>query len=235
MLSLRAEIVGVERSIGGDVPDHAAVAVAIPRFFLGGEAFGVLEREGTPMDIEESNVGPLLLRLLGYVRFVNLRNLRDPQDLEWWEEGLCGSLLYLVSLADDLGYENYPSFLPLLVWRRAIEHDSDDSYQRYRSDSEEVDLPDGSANDAPREQEVLARRYTDRVAAHELGAYLSWMSLDGNEQHRLAYQSFREDLRHALLIGTYPFSPLSVGEITDLQIRRLSSNLFGGEDGDGDL
>ena len=169
------------------------------------------------------------------VWFVNLRNLRNPQDLEWWEEGLCDSLLYLVSLADDLGYENYPSFLPLLVWRRAFEHDSDDSYQRYRSDSEELDLPDGSANDAPREQEVLAHRCTDRVAAHELGAYLSWMSLDGNEQHRLAYQSFREDLRHALLIGTYPFSPLSVGEITDLQIRRLSSNLFGGEDGDGDL
>ena len=69
MLRLRAEIVAVERSIGGDVPDHAAVAVAIPRFFSGGEAFGVLEREGTPLDIEESKVVPLLLRLLGYVRF----------------------------------------------------------------------------------------------------------------------------------------------------------------------
>ena len=235
MSSLRAEIVRVERSLGGDVPDPAAIAVAIPRFSLGGEAFGVLEREGTPMDIEESNVGPLLLRLLGYVRFVNLRNLRDPRDLEWWKGGLCDSLLHLVSLADYFGYERYPSFLPVLAWRRAFEHDSDDSYQMYRSDSEDGDLPDGSANDAPREQEVLAHRYTDRVASHELGAYLSWMSLDGNEQHRLAYQSFREDLRHALLVGTYPFSPLSAAEIAGLQIRRLSSNLFGGEDGDVDL
>ena len=217
------------------MPDHAAVAVAIPRFFSGGEAFGVLEREGTPLDIEESKVVLVLLHLLGYVRFVNPRDLRDPQDLEWWEEGLRDSLLQLASLADDLGYENYPSFLPLLVWRGAIGHDSDDSYQRNRSDSEEVDLPDGSANDAPREQEVLAHRYTDRVASHELGAYLSWMSLDGNEQHRLAYQSFREDLRHALLVGTYPFSPLSAAEIAGLQIRRLSSNLFGGEVGDVDL
>ena len=195
----------------------------------------MLEREATTLEIEESKVILLLLQLLDYVRFVNPRDLRDPQDLEWWEEGLRGSLLQLASLADDLGFENYPSFIALLEWRGAIGHDLDDSYQRNRSDSEQLDLPGGSANDAPREQEILANRYSDRVAAHELGAYLSWMSLDGNGHHRLAYQSFREDLRHALLIGTYPFSPLTVGEITDLQTRRLSSNLFGGEDGDGDL
>ena len=82
MLRLRAEIVAVERSVGGDVPDHADVAVAIPRFFSGGEAFGVLEREGTPLDVEESQLVLLLLHLLEYVRFVNPRDLRDPQDLE---------------------------------------------------------------------------------------------------------------------------------------------------------
>jgi hypothetical protein len=211
------------------------VAIAIPRFFSGGEAFGVLEREGTPLDIEESKVILLLLQLLDYVRFVNPRDLRDPQDLEWWEEGLRGSLLQLASLADGLDLENHPSFLQLLEWRDAIERDMDDSYQRNRSDSEELDIPGGSANDAPREQEILANRYSDRVAAHELAAYLSWMSLDGNGHHLRVYQSFREDLRHALLVGTYPFSPLNVDKITDIQIRRLPSNLFRGEDDDGDV
>ena len=235
MCRLREEIVAVGKSVGGGVPDHAAVAIAIPRFFSGGEAFGVLEREGTPLDIEESKVILLLLQLLDYVRFVNPRNLRDPQDLEWWEEGLRGSLLQLASLADGLDLENHPSFRRLLEWKDAIERDLDDSYERIRSDSEEIDLPGGSANNAPREHEILAKRYTERVAAHELAAYLSWMTLDGNGQHLRVYQSFREDLRHALLVGTYPFSPLNVDEITDIQIRRLPSNLFRGEDDDGDV
>ena len=161
MLRLRAEIVAVERSIGGDVPDHAAVAIAIPRFFSGGGAFGVLEREATPLEIEEPKVILLLLQLLDYVTFVNPKNLRDPQDLEWWEEGLRGSLLQLASLADGLDLENHPSFLQLLEWRDAIERDLDDSYQRNRSDSEQLDLPGGSANDAPREHEILANRYSD--------------------------------------------------------------------------
>ena len=67
ILRLWAEIIAVERSVGGDVPDHAAVAVAIPRFFSGGEAFGVLEREATPLEIEESKVILLLLQELNQV------------------------------------------------------------------------------------------------------------------------------------------------------------------------
>ena len=217
------------------MPDHVAVANAIPRFVLKGEAFGVLVREATPPEIEELEVILLLLELFEYVGVVNPKSLRDQLDVEWWEEGLCGSLLELASWTDGLDLENLPSFRRLLAWKDSIERGLDDSFRRTRSDSEEIDLPDGPANDAPRGHEILAKRYEERVAAHELAACLRWLTLDGNDHHLRAYQSFREDLRQALSVGTYPFSPLTEGEISDLQIRRLPSGLFREDDDIGDL
>ena len=69
---------------------------------------------------------------------------------------------------------------------------------------------------------------------HELAAYLDWMTLEGSGRSLGIYQSFREDLRNARFVGTYPFPPLNEDEITDLRIRRLTANLFRGEDDDSD-
>ena len=232
---LREEIVAVGKSVGGDVPNHDAVAIAIPHFFLGGGASGVLEQAATALEIEESKVISLLLQLLEYVEFVNPKSLRDPRDMEWWEEGLRGALMKLASMAGGLDLEKHPSFRQLLEWKDAIERpDLGDSYDRIRSDSEDIDLPDSRANDAPREHKLLAKRYAERVAAHELAAYLGWMTLEGNGRSFEIYQSFREDLCQARLDGTHPFSPLDGDEIPNLEIRRLTANLFRGEDDDRD-
>ena len=233
MCRLREEIVAVGKSVGGDVPDHDAMATAIPRFVSGGSAFDMLVQEATALEIGESKVIPLMLQLLGYVRSVNPKSLRDPRELEWWEEGLLEALMKLASLADGLDLENHPSFRRLLEWKDATERDlDDDSYEKVRSNSEEIDLPDTRANDAPRELEILSKRYEERVAVHELAAYLDWMTLEGSGRSLGIYQLFREDLRNARSVGTYPFPTLSEGEITDLRSRRLAADLFRGE-GDG--
>ena len=194
--------------------------------------------QATTLEIEESEGIPLMLQLLEYVKFVNPKSLRDPRDMERWEEGLRSALMKLASRAEGLDLERYPSFRQLLKWKDAIERvpnpDLGDSYDRICSDSEDIDLPESRANDAPRTHEILAKRYAERVAAHELAAYLGWMTLEGNRRSFEIYQSFREDLRQARLDGTYPFSPLDGDEITDLQIRRLTANLFRGEDDDSD-
>ena len=94
--------------------------------------------------------------------------------------------------------ENHPSFHQLLEWKDATERDpDDDSYEKVRSNSEEVDLPDTRANEAPRQLEILSKRYEERVAVHELAAYLDWMTLERSGRSLEIYQSFREDLRHA--------------------------------------
>ena len=153
MVRLREEIVAVGKSVGGDVPDHDAVAIAIPRFVSGGGAFDMLERAATTLEIEESKVIPLMLQLLEYVEVVNPKSLRDPRDLEWWKEGLRGALVKLASMAEGLDLERYPSFRQLLEWKDAIERvpnpDLGDSYDRIRSDSEDIDLPESRVNDAP--------------------------------------------------------------------------------------
>jgi hypothetical protein len=147
---LREEIVAVGKSVGGGVPDHDAVASAIPRFVSGGGAFDMLEQAATTLEIEESKVIPLMLQLLEYVEFVNPKSLQDPRDMEWWEEGLRGALMKLASMADGLDLEKHPSFRQLLEWKDAIERpDLGDSYDRIRSDSEDIDLPESRANDAP--------------------------------------------------------------------------------------
>ena len=178
--------------------------------------------QATTLEIEESERILLMLQLLQYVEFVNPKSLRDPQDMEWWEEGLRGALMKLALMADGLDLEKHPSFRLLLEWKDAIERvpnpDLGDSYDRIRSDSEDIDLPESRANDAPRAHEILAKQYAERVAAHELAAYLGWMTLEGNGRSFEIYQSFREDLRQARLDGTCPFSPLDGDEITDLQI-----------------
>ena len=96
---LREEIVAVGKSVDGDVPDHDAMATAIPRFVSGGSAFDMLVQEATPLEIEGSKMIPLMLQLLDYVHFVNPKSLQDPRDLEWWEEELLNALMKLSSLA----------------------------------------------------------------------------------------------------------------------------------------
>jgi hypothetical protein len=229
---LREEIVRVGRSVNG-VANHDAVAEAIPRFSSEGFAFEKLVKEAMALEIEGSKVIPLLLELLDYVRYVNPKDLRDYRELEFWEEGLLSALKKLALLAGGLDVENHPSFHRLLEWKDATERDlDDDSYEKVRSNSEEVDLPDTRANEAPRQLEILSKRYEEQVAVHKLAAYLDWMTLERSGRSLEIYQSFREDLRHARFVGTYPFPTLSEGEITDLRSRRLAADLFRGE-GDG--
>ena len=158
-------------------------------------------KEATTLEIEGSKVIPLMLELLDYARYVNPKNLRDLRELEWWEEGLLEALVGLASLAGGLDVENHPSFHRLLEWKDATERDlDDDSYEKFRSNSEEIDLPDTRANDAPREFEILPKRYEERVAVHKLAAYLDWMTLEGSGRSLGIYQLFREDLRNARFV-----------------------------------
>ena len=71
--------------------------------------FEALE-QATVREIEESGGVPLLLQLLGPAEFVNCKSLRDPQSVEWWEGGLCNTLMQLVPRAGGMDLKRHPSF-----------------------------------------------------------------------------------------------------------------------------
>ena len=76
-------------------------------------------------------------------------------------------------------------------WKNARERvPAKDDCKRTCSDSEDVNLPGNRANEASRAYEILLKRYTEGVAAHELAAYLGWLTLDGNERGIEVCQSF---------------------------------------------
>ena len=62
---------------------------------------------------------PLLLQLLEYAEFVNCKNLRDPQNAEWWRGGIYDALMKLVPRAGGLDLESYPLFRQLMGWKDA--------------------------------------------------------------------------------------------------------------------